>query len=153
MKSWNTAPDFDFGENYFALGYDPANTPQKLSYLNSTYTVVVFGASCCPQCPEELLQISRLYEKWNRYNVEVVYVSLDADKEIFKNFAGVFPFISIYDYQKWESPIVQAWHVFATPTLYLLDDTSEILLRPNSVRQMDAWVDWFLVRGNTFKNN
>jgi thiol-disulfide isomerase/thioredoxin len=153
MKTGNTAPDFDFGEDYFAPGYDPANTPQKLSDLKSTYTVVVFGASWCPQCPEELLQISRLYEKWNRYNVEVVYVSLDADKEIFKNFAGVFPFISICDYQKWESPIVQAWHVFATPTLYLLDDTREILLRPNSVRQMDAWVDWFLLQGNTFKNN
>lgn len=153
MKTGNTAPDFDFGEDYFAPGYNPANTPQKLSDLKSTYTVVVFGASWCPQCPEELLQISRLYEKWNRYNVEVVYVSLDADKEIFKNFAGVFPFISICDYQKWESQIVQAWHVFATPTLYLLDDTREILLRPNSVRQMDAWVDWFLVQGNTFKNN
>ena len=153
MKTGNTAPDFDFGEDYFAPGYDPANTPHKLSDLKSTYTVVVFGASWCQQCPEELLQISRLYEKWNRYNVEVVYVSLDIDKEIFKNFAGVFPFISICDYQKWKSPIMQAWHVFATPTLYLLDDTREILLRPNSVRQMDAWVDWFLVQGNTFKNN
>lgn len=37
--------------------------------------------------------------------------------------------------------------VFATPTLYLLDSKREILLRPNSVRHMDAWVDWYLVQG------
>ncbi len=58
-------------------------------------------------------------------------------------FAAVFPFISICDYQKWGSPVVKAWHVFATPTMYLLDNNLEIILRPNSARQMDAWVDWY----------
>jgi hypothetical protein len=38
--------------------------------------------------------------------------------------------------------------VFGTPTIYLLDQQREILLRPISVQQMDAWVDWFLVKGN-----
>jgi hypothetical protein len=30
----------------------------------------------------------------------------------------------------------------------LLDEQRKILLRPNSVKQMDAWVDWYLVQGN-----
>lgn len=89
-----------------------------------------------------------LYETWRKNGVEVVLVSLDEDKQTFKGFVKDFPFISISDYQKWDSPIVQAWHVFATPTMYLLDNRQEILLRPNSVRQMNAWVDWFLVQGN-----
>jgi hypothetical protein len=80
----------------------------------------------------------------------VVFVSLDEDKQSFRNFAGGFPFISICDYQKWDSPVVKAYHVFATPTMYLLDSNREILLSPNSVRQMDAWVDWFLVQGQRF---
>ena len=33
-------------------------------------------------------------------------------------------------------------------TLFLLDEKREILLRPNSVKQMEAWVDWYLVQGN-----
>jgi hypothetical protein len=78
----------------------------------------------------------------------VVFVSLDTDQQTFNNFAGGFPFISTCDYQKWESPVVQSYHVFATPTMYLLDNKQEILLRPNSVKQMDSWVDWFLVQGN-----
>jgi hypothetical protein len=91
--------------------------------------------------------MARLYDKWKKNGVELVFISLDEDKQAFRNFAGNFPFISMCDYQKWESPAVKAYHVFATPTLYLLNDKREILLRPSSVQQMDAWVDWFLVQG------
>ena len=112
------------------------------------YTVVVFGAGWCPQCPQELSQISALYKKWKTHGLEVVFVSLDENEEIFKSFAGVFPFISICDYKIWESPVAKSYHVFATPTMYLLDDKREILLRPNSVSQLDSWVDWYLVQGD-----
>jgi len=148
MKKGNTALDFEFNGDVFAPAYESGNMPEKLSGLKSKYTVVVFGSSWCPQCPQELSHIAGLYQKWKEYNVEVVFVSLDEDKQTFNNFAGGFPFISTCDYQKWESPVVKAWHVFATPTIYLLYNKREILLRPNSVKQMDAWVDWFLVQGN-----
>ena len=146
MKTGNTAPDFAFTEDFFAPGYDPANAPRKLSGIKSKYTVVVFGSSWCPQCPGELSEIARVYEKWKTHGVEVVFVSLDTDKKAFKNFAGGFPFISICDCQKWDSPVAKAYHVFATPTMYLLDSNRKILLKPNSVRHMDAWVDWYLVQ-------
>jgi hypothetical protein len=32
--------------------------------------------------------------------------------------------------------------------MYLLDKEQKIILRPNSVKQMESWVDWFLVKGN-----
>jgi thiol-disulfide isomerase/thioredoxin len=150
MKKGNTAPDFDFKKDFLAPGHEPAKLPQKLSDLKSKYTVIVFGASWCPQCPVELSQIARLYQKWKAQNIEVVFVSLDENEKTFKSFAGVFPFISICDYQKWESPVVKSYHVFATPTIYLLNNKREILLRPNSVNQLDSWVDWYLVQGNSY---
>ena len=148
MKKGNIAPDFDFKKDIIAPGYKATKLPQKLSDIESKYTVVVFGASWCPQCPGELSKISGLYKKWQEQSVEVVFVSLDQDEKLFKNFVGIFPFISICDYQKWESPIAQKYHVFATPTIYLLDNKREILLRPNSVSQLDSWVDWYLIQGN-----
>jgi len=148
MKKGNIAPDFDFKKDIIAPGYKATKLPQKLSDIESKYTVVVFGASWCPQCPQELSKISGLYKKWKEQDVEVVFVSLDEDEQTFNSFAGVFPFISTCDYKKWDSPIVQSFHVFATPTIYLLDDKREILLRPNSVSQLDSWVDWYLVQGN-----
>lgn len=148
MKQGNIAPDFNFNKDVFAPGYEATKQPKKLSGLTSKYTVVVFGASWCPQCPQELSKISGLYKKWKEHDLEVVFVSLDEDEKIIKNFASIFPFISICDYGKWESPIVKSYHVFATPTIYLLDDKREILLRPNSVSQLDSWVDWYLIQGN-----
>lgn len=113
--------------------------------------MVVFGASWCPQCPQELSQISGLYEKWKTHGLEVVFVSLDEDQQNFKNFTSIFPFISVCDYQKWDSPSAQAYHVFATPTLFLLDNKQKIMLRPNSAQHLDSWIDWYLVQGNKQK--
>jgi len=148
MKVGNTAPDITFLGEIFASDYASDKIPKKLSGLNNEYTAVIFGASWCPQCPKELSQIVGVYEKWKKHGLEVVFVSLDENKEIFKNFAGSFPFISTCDYKKWESPIVKAYHVFASPTIYLLDNSRKILLRPNSVKQLDSWVNWYLVQGN-----
>ncbi len=148
MRKGNTAPNIEFIGNVFTPGYENGSIPKSLFDIVSQYTVVVFGASWCPQCPKELSQISRVYKKWKEQGVEVVFVSLDEDEKIFKSFAGVFPFISLCDYKKWESPIVKNYHVFATPTIYLLNNNREILLRPHSVKQLDSWVDWYLVQGN-----
>lgn len=148
MKKGNIAPDFEFKKYVIAPGYTSAEQPKKLSEVKSKYSVLFFGASWCPQCPQELLQISKLYKKWKEQGVEVIFVSLDEDENIFNSFVSVFPFISICDYQKWESPIVQIYHVFATPTIYLLDDKREILLRPSSVNQLESWIDWYLLQGN-----
>jgi thiol-disulfide isomerase/thioredoxin len=148
MKKGNTAPDIIFKGDNYAPGYDQNNTPNKLSDIKSKYTVVVFGASWCPKCTEELPEIAKHYSKWKAQGVEVVFVSLDENKEMFKNFTSIFPFISFCDYQKWNSTAVKDYYVFGTPTMYLLNDKREILLRPNSVNQMDGWVDWYLAQGN-----
>ena len=148
MKKGNTAPEILFEGDNYAPGYAVNNFPKKLSDLNSSYTVVVFGASWCPKCTEELPEIAKHYSKWKAQGVEVVFVSLDENKEMFKNFTSIFPFISFCDYQKWNSTAAKDYYVFGTPTMYLLDHKRKILLRPNSVSQMDAWVDWYLVQGN-----
>jgi thiol-disulfide isomerase/thioredoxin len=148
MKKGNTAPDIELIGEIIAPGYKTENTPRRLSDINSRYTVVIFGASWCPLCPVELSQIVRSYPLLKAHNVEVVFVSLDENQNSFQSFARVFPFISVCDYKKWESPVVKNYHVFATPTIFLLDNTRKIVLRPNSAGQLDTWVDWYLVKGN-----
>ena len=141
MKKGNTAPDMTFESSLFS---NPSKTLTKLSEIKSNYTVVVFGASWCPKCKEELPEIASHYAKWKSKGVEVVFVALEDDRNTFLDFAKSFPFSSYSDNKKWESNIVKDYFVFATPTMFLLDNKREIILRPNSVKQMDAWVDWFL---------
>ena len=151
MKVGNTAPDIVFP----TTRVNPFNdfTIHKLSDLTSNYTLVVFGASWCPKCKEEMPAIAKLYRTWKTQGVEVLLVSLDEDQKAFYEFTINYPFISITDLKKWDGTIVKDYYVFGTPTMYLLDKNRKIILRPNSVKQMDAWVDWYLVKGTAINQN
>jgi thiol-disulfide isomerase/thioredoxin len=146
MKIGYTAPDIAFSGDVIRSG-SPLQTPKRLSDIQSAHTVVIFGASWCPKCAEELGQLMPLYDKWKSKGVEVVFVSLDTSEELFKSFADIFPFISMCDYKKWENQAIQDYYVFATPTMYLLDTDHKIILRPNSIKQVDAWIDYYLKGG------
>ncbi|MGB4205355.1 MAG: TlpA disulfide reductase family protein [Bacteroidales bacterium] len=146
MKIGNTVPDIDFKGDLITLNSE--KKIKRLSDIPSKYTVLFFGASWCPSCQEEIPQLLQVYNKWKSQDVEVVFISLDEDKQSFSNFTNIFPFPGYCDYQKWESPVVKDYHVFATPTFYLLDENRKIILRPNSVSQMDSWVDWYLIQGD-----
>ena len=146
MKIGNIAPDIAFTHGLHSPAWQPGKSPRRLSETESKYTLIVFGAGWCPNCSESLKEIASFYEKWNSYGVEVVYVSLDEDEQVFKNDVSVFPFISVCDYKKWESEVVKSYHVFAIPTFYLLNERREIILRPNSVQHVNAWVEWYLLK-------
>jgi thiol-disulfide isomerase/thioredoxin len=141
MKKGNIAPDIIFNNSFFA---NQNRLDDKLSDLKNKYTVVLFGASWCPKCKEELPEVVKAYAKWKSKGIEVIFVALEDDKKTFIEFAKAFPFPSYSDNKKWESKIAKDYYVFSTPTIFLLDNKREILLRPNSVKQVDAWVDWFL---------
>jgi thiol-disulfide isomerase/thioredoxin len=141
MKKGNIAPDMIFEKNNFANQTISIN---KLSEIKSTYTIVFFGASWCPKCKEELPEMEKLYLKWKNKGIEVVYIALEDNKNEFIDFSKSFPFPSYSDLKKWDSKIVTDYYIFSTPTIFLLDEKREILLRPNSLKQMDAWVDWYL---------
>lgn len=148
VKIGNIAPDFKFKGDVISPAYSSGRVPKKLSDINAKHTVLIFGSSGCSACSDELLQISGLYSKWKEQGVEVIFVSLDTDAEVFKNFVDRFPFISVSDYKKWESPAVKNYHIFETPTIFLLDKNRKIILRPNDAKQLDSWIDFYLIKGN-----
>jgi thiol-disulfide isomerase/thioredoxin len=149
MKKGNSAPDINFGNNTYLNGLKQTQF-SNLSNFKTPHTLLVFGASWCPKCMEELPKIIQNYVKWRNLGLEVVYISLDTEQAVFEKAVGSYPFFSYCDFKKWESKVVQDYYVFGTPTMYLLDNNREILLRPNSATQVDSWVDWYLVQGNPF---
>ena len=127
MKKGNTAPDIVFRGDVLRSG-SVIKTPKRLSQIEGAYKVVIFGASWCPKCADELRQLLPLYGKWKSKGLEVVFLSLDSDKAVFKNFTTIFPFISMCDYKKWDNQAVKDYFVFAAPTLFLLDKDQKIIL-------------------------
>ena len=146
MKKGNIAADMVFDKTNFV---NPKITLTKLSDIKSNYTVVVFGASWCPKCNEELPEITKRYDKWKSKGIEVIFVAIEEGRNSFIDFAESLPFPSYSDGKKWESKIVKDYYIFSTPTMFLLDSKREIILRPNSVNQMDAWVNRYLIEEKT----
>jgi thiol-disulfide isomerase/thioredoxin len=146
MRVGNTAADIVFNGELRMKGVEHAALPKKLTDFQADYTLVVFAASWCPTCNEELPQLINHYPKWKNAGVEVVLVSLDDDKTAFDTFASSTPFLSFCDLRKWQGQAVNDYYVFGTPTFFLLDAQRKIVLRPNSVKHADAWVEWNLLR-------
>lgn len=142
MKIGKKAPDIVLNGDVFKNGI-PIKGQKYLSGIKSKYRLVVFGASWCLKCTEELSELLRLYPKWRSKDVEVVFVSLDTDISVFKSFSSVFPFYSSCDYKQWDAQAVKDYYVFATPTMFLLDTNQKIILRPNSINQVDTWLDYY----------
>lgn len=145
MKVGGTAPDIRFNENTL---FPEGVSATHLSGVDADYILVVFAAGWCPYCRQMIPELNEYSPLWRQQGVEVVLVSLDESPDGFEQFAGALPFISTTDYQRWESPVARDYHVHRIPAMYLLDKNLNIVLHPNSVNHMNAWVDWYLVQGN-----
>jgi thiol-disulfide isomerase/thioredoxin len=140
MKIGNIAPDILFAGDVYKNG-SAIKSPSRLSEVAANYKVVVFGASWCPSCAEEMAQLLPLYGKWKAKGIEVVFISLDTDKKAFQDFTSILPFISTCDYKKWDTQAAKDYFVFASPTIFLLDNTGKIKFRPKSIAHLEAFIN------------
>ena len=139
MKEGNIAPDINFAGYWLSDG-DRVADPMKLTDLNYNNVLLIFGASWCSKCTEDIPGVMQYYDTWKAKGLDVIFISLDTDPEQFRQFTKDFPWPSYCDTMEWENQIVMDYHVFATPTMFILDNKREIILRPVSIKQVDAWV-------------
>lgn len=142
MKKGNIAPDIIFDGFVYENGFETKKLT-RLSEIPSKYKLVIFGASWCPACLNEMAQLLPQYQKWKAKGVEVVFVSLDTDKTDFTSYAKDFPFISMCDFNKWDSKPAKDYYVFSSPTFFLLDNTNKIIARPNSVSALSQLINFY----------
>ena len=141
MKKGNIAPEIIFDGLVYKNGFETKKIA-RLTQIPSKYKLVIFGASWCPACSNEMAQLLPQYQKWKAKGVEVVFVSLDTDKTDFTSYVKDFPFISFCDFNKWDSKPAKDYYVFSSPTFFLLDTENKIVARPNSVSHVDAIINY-----------
>jgi thiol-disulfide isomerase/thioredoxin len=141
MKVGTIVPEIQFAGDILLQG-KPITYPTRLSEVKAPYRLVIVGASWCPACTEEMTQLIPLYGKWNKLGLEAIFVSLDTDPKAFQAYSEGMPFIAFSDYKKWDTQAVSDYFVSSSPSFYLIDQEGKLILRPLSVKQIDAWVDW-----------
>ncbi|WP_445758086.1 TlpA family protein disulfide reductase [Polaribacter sp.] len=114
MKEGMQAPNITFSDN--GTLYD----------LPSGKTIVVFWASWCPNCMEEMPKVNA-WAKENP-NIKVVAISLDEDQAAYETTIQQFPNIFHHtDLKKWEGKAVNDYFVYGTPTFIVLDKDKKIV--------------------------
>ena len=129
MKVGETAPDFvirdRFGKSY------------RLSELDNSLVLVMFWASTCEHCQEMLPKLHEWYTSENTIDLEIVAISIDTAVSHFEIFTDMLEprWITSLDPLGWHGIVPSAYHIYATPALFLLDRERTILARPNGYRQ------------------
>jgi len=113
----------------------------KLSEVPGKYKVVLFGASWCEACKNEMPQFKDYAELFKtKYDAEIVFVSIDTDKEKYDAYIKDLPFINTCDYKGWGSPNVRNYYVFATPSIFVLDTENKIVAKPLNAIATAKWL-------------
>ena len=131
MKEGNQAPNIIFekqinSSSALAVG---------LYNIKSEQTLVVFWASWCPHCMEEMPKLNEWAK--NNPNTKVIAISLDEDKTAYENAISNFTNLSHYcDFKKWNSKAVKDYYIYGTPTFILLDKDKKIVGKYSSFEQV-----------------
>jgi peroxiredoxin len=124
-----TAPDF--------VIRDMGGKIHRLSDLPNPYVLVMFWASTCEHCRDMIPELHDWYVNENTLDLEVVAISIDSTVSQFEQFsedAGM-QWITTHDLQGWHGKVPGDYHIYATPSLFLLDRERVILSRPLNFRQ------------------
>ncbi len=140
MSTGNVADDIQFEGKLIGPGLNNSKLPSSLSAIKSKYKLVIFAASWCPSCRQEIPKLNKHFQDWKNKDIQMVLISLDDNEHNFKDFAHSIPAISHCDYQMWDGKAVKSFGVFNTPSLFLLDEDRKILVRPNSVEHLEEWI-------------
>jgi thiol-disulfide isomerase/thioredoxin len=127
------APDFDIVPGMLRMHQVPAE-----------YTLLVFWASWCPHCVQEIPKIKAFLGNYaGKEKIHPIFISLDEDDTSWRSFiekAGLTNYIHVCEYKGWKSDVVKRYNVYATPTLILLDKNKRIVLKPLFIEQVEKYI-------------
>lgn len=100
-------------------------------------TLVLFWSETCPHCLHMLPDIKAILNE--KTDLKVVSIILGPDKPSLRELIvnqGIEEWIHICEPEEWRSPLVDAYRVYGTPSMYLLDSAKRIVARPNNAADL-----------------
>jgi len=129
MRPGKKAPDIVIRDRY--------NKIYTLSRLENDYILVMFWASTCEHCEKMILKLHEWYQSDNRPDIEVVAISVDTSRYHWEAFMDEhrLTWISAFDPDGWMGKVPEAYNVYATPSVFLLDSKRRIIAKPLTYRE------------------
>ncbi len=121
------------------ITFDKAINGKKSLYdIKANQKLIVFWASWCPACQQEIPYIKEFYKDFKAKGGEIVAISLDFDETAFKDATKDLPWYNYTDLLRWDSPIAEQFSVSSTPTLFLVDKDNKIIKEVHHISELEA---------------
>jgi pimeloyl-ACP methyl ester carboxylesterase/peroxiredoxin len=147
LKAGTQAPDFRMktldGKNF-----------RFAKQTKGKYVLLDFWASWCPDCRKDIPNVQRMYEKFCPQGVEFIGVSMDTDRDKWKEavekydirYTQVSELVKFHDTQ-----IASLYGVKWIPSMYLIDPQGKVVLATVMADKMERTLtELFAPKGKTF---
>lgn len=134
IKIGKTVPNIVFDSLFLVKKTD--EPVQSLYGLQRKYKIIIFGASWCDACSQELSNTIQWYDSWKQKGAECMFIALDTEQVAFKQFVRQLPYIAYCDYRGWESIPAKEYAINASPTILVLDKDNKLIDNPKSVQDI-----------------
>jgi thiol-disulfide isomerase/thioredoxin len=105
--------------------------------IKSEKTLIVFWASWCPHCTEEMPKVNEWAK--DHLDTKVIAISLDDNKAEYDLAIKQLPNLSHHtDLKKWNGKAAKDYFVYGTPTFILLDSQKKIIKKGSSFEMLSA---------------
>ncbi len=103
---------------------------------------VIFWATNCKPCTEELPQMIELYRKYHAQGFEIIGVNLDTEPNSAKQYIQQFrvPWQHIAEPGGFESPPAQKFGIITLPTMFLVDRQGKVVSSSASLEELKEQV-------------
>lgn len=109
----------------------------KLSDHIGKVILLDFTAYQSEYSPAYNMELAKVYEKYNKRGFEIFQVSLDSYVNFWQVSAANLPWVCVRDPKGVESVVAATYNVRNLPTAYLLNKEGEIVIRLESLEQID----------------
>jgi peroxiredoxin len=135
MKPGDVVPDFTM-ENL-------RGEPVTLSHVLKPKNIILFWASWCPHCAEMLPQMKAWRRQFQANELEIIAISLDTSKSDWQQIVRETrfdEFFNLSELKGWDGDVAKKYNIYATPTMFIVDDNLRILAKPES---MSGLIEYF----------
>ena len=119
---------------------DTSNQDVSLYSIKAKAKLVLIYSSDCSHCKETMPDIQEIYEAYSSSGFEVYAIAIDDSASLWKSeiINDKYEWVSVSDLKGMQSPVLELYNIWMTPTMFMLDEKNMIVNKPRGEADIHA---------------